>query len=204
MSSERPLRARGRRSTAVATALLLAACSGSSSSSKSTTTATTPGTAAVPTSSAPGPSSSTPPVSGPVSTAAPGAPHTATTVVAGPLLACPLLTPIAAAALVGTVRSSTGHVAGSTSSCTFVGINAQVTLSVTDLFNATAAHTAFSEAARSVGNVARGVFGIGDEAFTYPRGISARVGHVLMTLTAPPTVNATALQAAARTVAGNL
>jgi len=103
-----------------------------------------------------------------------------------------LLTTLQAFALVGTVRSSTPSASGATSSCAYLGASGRATLTVTEFTNATEAQTAFGQAARAVGDVARGVFGIGDQAFAYPGGIKARVGHTLLTLTG--TASATALQ----------
>jgi hypothetical protein len=200
---ERALTPRGRALVAAAiVAVVATACSGSSSPSKAKTTVTTSaaGTVSVETTTAETATSST---------TQPGAPAVSTTLVAStprttsatapPAAPCLLLTTLQAFALVGSVRSSTASVSGVTSSCAYLGASGRATLSVTEFTNATEAHAGYSQAARAVGDVARGVFGVGDEAFTYPGGIKARVGHALVTLTG--TASATALQTAARAAA---
>jgi hypothetical protein len=108
---------------------------------------------------------------------------------------CELLTPIAASALIGTIRSSTATNSGATSSCTYISGNTQAHLSVTALSDEAIAHNKFIQAERAVGTKARGAF-IGDEAFSYPGGITSRVGMVLVTLTGTPAPTAAGLETA--------
>jgi hypothetical protein len=116
---------------------------------------------------------------------------------------CELLTPIAASALIGTIRSTTLAKAGATGSCTYASGSAQAKLSVTALSNETIAHDQFIQAERVAGTTARGAF-IGDEAFSYPGGITSRVGKMLVNLTGTPAPTSAALETAVATVVKQL
>jgi hypothetical protein len=116
---------------------------------------------------------------------------------------CELLTPIVASVLIGTIRSSTLANAGATSSCTFASGSAQAKLSVTALRDEAVAHSEFIQAERGAGTKARGAF-IGDEAFSYPGGITSRVGKMLVNLTGTPAPTSAALETAVATVVKQL
>jgi hypothetical protein len=110
---------------------------------------------------------------------------------------------MAAAAVVGTIRNSTASRGGATSSCTYTGTGALMKLSLTQTANAGNAHTQFVQAERYAGRAARGAF-IGDEGFSYPGGITTRVGQVLLVITGSPPPNPAALETAAATVVKQL
>jgi hypothetical protein len=116
---------------------------------------------------------------------------------------CQLLTTLVASAVVGTVRGSTPSAGRGTSSCTYVGSSAQAKLSVTQTANPASAHAQFAQAQKSAGNAARGAF-IGDEAFSYPGGITSRVGQMLVTLTGSPPPSTAALETALASVVKQL
>jgi hypothetical protein len=71
---------------------------------------------------------------------------------------------------------------------------------LTRLSTVAAAHSQFAQAERAAGTTARGAFGVGDEAFTYPAGIKARVGASILTLSASPSPTTSSLETAALTV----
>jgi len=81
--------------------------------------------------------------------------------------------------------------------------NAQAKLSATAASDSTAPHTLFAQAVRGAGSAARGAF-IGDEAFSYPGGITSRVGKVLLNLTGSPAPSSAALETAIATVVKQL
>ncbi len=194
--------------------LILAACSGSGSpKTKQAATATTASTAG-PAGSTPTSVTGLPPtsatstvastVAGPTTTLTPAQRQAVQKSVAAavplPPTACLMLTSQAAAALVGPVRSTATGTTGSTSTCSYVGASGQAKLSVTAAGDVGAAHTQFIQAERAAGTSARGAF-IGDEAFTYPGGMTSRVGKVLLTLTGTPAPSSAELETAIATVA---
>ena len=67
----------------------------------------------------------------------------------------------------------------------------------------TTAHAQFVQAERSFGTSVRGAF-IGDEGFSYPGGMTSRVGRVLVNLTGLPAPTAAALETAVTTVVKQL
>jgi hypothetical protein len=199
-------------------ALLLGACSGSSHAAKGTTATSSPAQIASAVTAALG--------AGQPGTASSASATTKTTVAAAPAAAgpsgsvrvtqthngpvpptappaCTLFTTLAASSIVGTVRSSSAATAFGTSTCTYAGNSAQTKLSLTTVGNDTIAHAAFMQAEKAAGSAARGAF-IGDEAFSYPGGITSRVGHLLVNLTGTPAPTSAALETAAAAVVKQL
>jgi hypothetical protein len=196
-------------------ALVLGACSGSSHSAKGTTATSSPAQIASAVTAALG--AGQPRAHASVSTTTkatvPAAPGTsgavrATQTLSGPVPAtappaCTVFTALAASPIVGTVRSSSAATAFGTSTCTYAGNSAQTKLSLTTVSNDTTAHAAFMQAEKAAGRSAHGAF-IGDEAFSYPGGITSRVGHLLVNLTGTPAPTSAALETAAATVVKQL
>jgi hypothetical protein len=117
--------------------------------------------------------------------------------------ACELLTTFTAYELIGIIRDTLAAVTGATSSCIYTASNSQAKLSVTALSDDTIAHNQFIQAKRAAGTKARAAF-IGDESFSYPGGITSRVGKVLVTLAGTPAPSAAGLETAVATVVKQL